>query len=293
MLMRGMGSDRWPAGLNLAEPTITTQAEIDERKATSNLKFGMGQPGFEFWLDHKPEVLKRYRMWVDTLRAREGNDSADTWMPPGVAIFIIYAATGYDEGIRYAIRLCHRTATQDQMLERLALASRYSAPLGMATIAHGCAKFPWTEPTAQLARPDGWAPDPEAFKSGADFSKRDVTPEEVRKILDWYERWIGEVPQHIDLLAHYRPGLLKAYRSWCENSLTLLPKQTEPYTLLVMSITRGFAGGIREGLLLGRAFGIARARILDAISWGTFHGGVESLSLLSEVGRDILDSWPE
>ena len=280
-------------GLDLLVPEVTTQEEIDEYRATSSLKFGMGQPGLEFWLDQKPEVLKRYRLWADTLRVREGNDSADTWIPQGTAIFIIYAATGYDEGIRYAIHLGQRIATKDQILEQLALASRYSAPRGMAAIADACVDFPWAEPTAQLSWPEGWAPDPEAFKSGVDFSSREVTPQEIRLILDWWERWIGEVPEHIEFLARYRPELLKAQRSWYENSLKLLPKQTEPYTLLTISITRGSAGGIREGLLLGRAFGISKPRILDAISWGTFYGGTDSLTLLNQVGRDILDTWPE
>jgi hypothetical protein len=66
----------------------------------------------------------------------------------------------------------------------------------------------------------------------------------------------------------------------------------EPYALLQISITRGFADGIREGLLLGRGFGVTKTQILEAINWGTFYGGHESLNLVDEVAGDVLDSWP-
>jgi hypothetical protein len=59
-----------------------------------------------------------------------------------------------------------------------------------------------------------------------------------------------------------------------------------------ISITRGFAGGIREGLLLARGFGVTKTQILEAIDWGTFYGGHDALNLLDEVAGDVLDAWP-
>lgn len=84
----------------------------------------------------------------------------------------------------------------------------------------------------------------------------------------------------------------RSYEGRYENTLRQLPKQTEPFALPQISITRGFAGGIREGLVLGRGFGVTRTQILEAINWGTFYGGHESLNLVDEVAGDVLDSWP-
>jgi hypothetical protein len=92
------------------------------------------------------------------------------------------------------------------------------------------------------------------------------------------ELWTGDLPN-----SKIRP---------LGSTLRQLPKQTEPYALLQSSITRGFAGGIREGLLLGRGFGVTKTQILEAINWGTFYGGHESLNLVDEVAGDVLDSWP-
>lgn len=46
-------------GLNLAEPDVTTEAEIDEFRRISTAQFGLQREGFDFWLDTRPEVLKR------------------------------------------------------------------------------------------------------------------------------------------------------------------------------------------------------------------------------------------
>jgi hypothetical protein len=163
----------------------------------------------------------------------------------------------------------------------------------MAAIAVAARAITWPEGPAQPAKwPSGWGPDPDAFMSGADFRSSEVTDADTERILSWYERWLGEVPRHVSLLARHRPDLLKAYRQRYENTVRLLPKQADPWALLQISILRGHKSGIREGMLLARGFGVTKNQILEAISWGTFYGGNEALGLVDEATGDVLDAWP-
>lgn len=279
-------------GLNLAEPEVTTQEEIDEFRRISAVQLGVQQPGLDFWLDMQPEVLKRYRLWADKLRPRDTDEAPNKWTASGIAIMYLYAMTEFHDGLRYSLHGMSRTMTKAQILEQVALVFRYVGPRGMATIARAARDHTWPDPIEPAKWPTGWAPDPDAFKSGADFKSPEASADDIRKILEWYERWLGEVPKHIHLLARYRPELLKAYRSRYENTLRLLPKQTEPHALLQINIQRGCGHGIREGMLLARGFGMTRTQVLEAISWGTFYGGNEALGLLDDVAGDVLDSWP-
>ena len=279
-------------GLNLDQPDVTTPEEIAEFRRISAAQIGVQQDGLNFWLDTSPDVLKRYRLWADKLRIMQDDESPNKWSASGVAIMYVYALTGFEEGIRYSLHGLNRTMTRAQILEQMALVFRYAGPRGMFTLARAANAHEWHEPSDPAQWPKGWGPDPEAFKSGADFSDPGVSQNDVDKIVAWYERWLGEVPRHVSFLAKHRPILLKAYRNRYENTLRQLPKQTEPYALLQISITRGFAGGIREGLLLARGFGVTKTQILEAIDWGTFYGGHEALNLLDEVAGDVLDAWP-
>lgn len=280
-------------GLNLDEPEITTQAEIDEFRRVSAAQLGVQQDGWEFLLDEAPEVLKRYRIWAALLRVREADEAPNKWNALMIPIQYVFAMVGFVEGVLYQLHDMNQKLTKAQIVEQMALVFRYSGPLGIATLAKAARQHSFHEPTNPVKWPSGWAPDPDAFKSGANFKSREASKEDVRKILDWYERLLGEVPRHVSFLARHRPELLKAYRGRYENTLRELPKQTEPFVLVQISILRGFGGGIREGMLLGRAFGITKPQILEAISWGTFFGGHESLNLVDEVAGDIMDTWPE
>jgi hypothetical protein len=240
-----------------------------------------------------PEVLKRYRLWADALRVSEAGEAEDRWSASPIATTYVNAITGFEHGISYGLRNANRRMTKDQVLEQLALVFRYVGPRGMATIARAARAHEWQEPSRLPTWPKGWAPDPDAFQSGADFTTSEANGDDVRSMLAWYERWMGEVPKGVSFLARYRPALLKAYRARYENTLRLLPKQTEPWALLQISMYRGSASGVREGVLLGRGFGITRAQILEAISWGTFYGGIDSLALVNDVAGGVIDSWPD
>ncbi len=279
-------------GLDLSRPEVTTPEEIAEFRRISAQQLGTQQDGLDYWLDEGPEVLKRYRAWADKLRIRQADEAPNKWSPNGVAIMYLYALTGFEQGLRYGIEGANRGMTKAQAHEQFALVFRYGGPRAMAALAKAARGYEWHEPTQPLKWPTGWGPDPDAFKSGVDFSTIEATPEDTRKIVAWYERWLGEVPRHIRFLAKHRPLLLKAYRSRYENTIRLLPKQTEPYALIQVSMTRRAADGLREGILLARAFGMTKDQVMEAIDWGTFYGGMDAMGQVEEVAGEVLDSWP-
>jgi hypothetical protein len=105
----------------------------------------------------------------------------------------------------------------------------------------------------------------------------------------WYERTLGEVPRYVTFLARHRPGLLKAYRDRYEHAIRdSLPKQMLPYLLLNHSVVRGSREGIRENVLLGRALGMTREQLLDAICGAVLHTGAEVLAIVDEAAGELL-----
>jgi hypothetical protein len=61
-----------------------------------------------------------------------------------------------------------------------------------------------------------------------------------------------------------------------------------PYLLLNHDVVRGFSGGIRENVLLGRALGMTREQLLDAVCFAVLDAGVNALDLVEEAAGDVL-----
>jgi alkylhydroperoxidase/carboxymuconolactone decarboxylase family protein YurZ len=274
-------------GLDLLRPDETTE---EEKEAFRRLHFelvGHRQPGNNFWIDERPDVQKRYRLWSDSLTFATRGSGA-----PGLSMLVMYGNMGYEEGVRLLVHGNQRSGmTKAQVLDTLAMAFMYLGPLGMATAANALEGYTWIEPPVPMAFPDGWTYDPDAFKSGLDFSSTRLSEDEVNKLEHWYETTLGEIPGYVRFFSRYRPVVLKAYRNRFENTLKVLPKQYWPYFLIDLNVTRCYREGIREGVLLGKGFGMTRDQVVEAIGHGTFYGGMDAASVAYEAAGDILDSW--
>jgi hypothetical protein len=105
---------------------------------------------------------------------------------------------------------------------------------------------------------------------------------------------LGEVPRHAKFLAEHRPDLLKAYRNRYEHAIRRsLPAQMLPVLMLHYNAVRGFAGGIRENALLGKALGLTRSQLLNAICLAELHGGAEVFDVVTEAAGDVIAQLPE
>jgi alkylhydroperoxidase/carboxymuconolactone decarboxylase family protein YurZ len=273
-------------GLDLSRPTEITAEEIAAFKGHYSSQFGREMRGLDWWLDKSPEVLKRYRLFCGlTLRV------TPSVMGNGTLAF--YALNGYETGVRYVINSYRNDGlSKAQILEVIALAFVHAGPRGMETVARALEGLEFEEePDPPAKFPDGWAPDIEAFRSGLDFSTPELLPGERDLVESWYLKTIGEVPGHVRFLAAHRPMLLKTHRARVENMLYALPKQMWPTAMLYYNVMTRTAEGIRENVLLAKAWGVTKADTLDTIANALVYGQMEAAAMVQKEAGDVLDAW--
>jgi hypothetical protein len=276
-------------GLDLSNIGVATDAEKADFRQFYDRMLGRGHPGLEFYLNHAPDAMKRYRAFADAATPR--NLDTDRRVG-GFGFMIYYALTGYVEGVRYLVYIQQQLGlSRSQVMEGLAIVFVHAGPRGSETIARALEDFPWVEPSTQPQFPSGWAPDPNAFRSGLDFTLKELTVDELRMLEAWYEQYLGEVPAYVRFTARYNPVLLKAYRHRFETCVRELPKQVVPATLLHYNVSRAHGPGIRENVLLARGFGMTRDDTLRAILSPIINAGMETLTLVDQVAGEILDDW--
>src|SRR5205814_5335759 len=137
----------------------------------------IGRPhkGLDFWLDERPDVLKRYRLFAEQ-QSRPGNLQTE-WAIHGFSFYTMYALSGYAVGIRYLVHMNQlQGLNKEQILEGLGIVFIHCGPRGMETIAEALKDYHWIVPERTASFPNGWAVDPDAFKSGLDFSNPELTP---------------------------------------------------------------------------------------------------------------------
>jgi hypothetical protein len=279
-------------GLNLTDLDHTSPEEMEEFRRAYTQSKGYALPAFEFWSELRPDVLKRYR-----LQARQTPGEGLLTMPLSVLAHLhYYVIVGYEDGILYEVKHAQDLgATKDEVLETIAFSFIHAGPRGMRFAATSSLEYLRTyedPPGGGATWPVGWAPDPDALAAGLDFSDPELLPGELEKIEDWYERTCGEIPAHVRFLGEHRPALLKAHRNRFENSARhALPKQMLPYMMIHFNVIRGFAEGIREGVLIARGFGVARDLAADAIAWGGHYGGPAGLAIAQKAVGDVLEAW--
>jgi hypothetical protein len=283
-----MGIGSFQDGLDVSNPDVTTAEEIEAYRA-EYLGTNKGLlDSFEFWLEFRPDVLKRHKA-----RTRHFRTTAE----PDYPLVTLLAAThqyvieSFREGVAYEMRLAQTLgATRADLLDLLSVAWIHSGHPGMyAAAASSDFLRDYRDPEPVERFPPAWSFDPRAFDSGIDYSTREASREDMDRLQDWYERTLGEVPGYVRFLAHHRPALLKAYRNRYEHAIRdSLPKQMLPFLLLHHNVVRGFREGIRENVLLGRALGMTREQLLDAICSAVLHAGAEALSIADEAAGDLL-----
>jgi len=276
-------------GLDLTRVGATSEQEKAAFQRFYAKNLGRSHPGLDFWLEPAPDVLKRYRAFATAMNPG-GLEGAKLFL--GFAFLPSYALSGYTEGVRYIIRLWQeQRLTKAQVLEGLAIGFIHIGPRGMETVVDALEGYEWLSPTEPAKFPDGWTHDPDAFRSGLDFSRAELTPTEAESLRAWYLRTLGEVPRYVTFLLRYRPEALKAFRARYETAIETLPKQVMPYTMLHAMVIRGSGDGIRENVLLARAFGMSKEWTMRAISSALLNAGIETVSLVDRVAGDVFRAW--
>ena len=278
-------------GLDVSNPDVTTPEEIKAfRDFYLNTKREI-MPAHEFWIEFRPDVLKRQRG-----RVRQNRAVGQRVYPlPHLLGYVhLYTVLGFEDGIRYEIELAHtRGATKAEILDTLAIAYLHAGPLGIRYVHSAGTQLlrDYVDPEPTDRYPEGWTFDKNAFTSGMDFSRPDATKEDLDRLFEWHMRVMGEIPPYVTFMAKHQASLLKAFRNRLEHAVRdALPKQAVPYMWLQYNVARACAEGIRESALLGRGFGMTKAQIAEAIGWGMSYGGPSAVSIAAEAAGDILDA---
>lgn len=275
-------------GLNVSNPDVTTPEEIAAYRAEYlNTNKGL-LDSFEFWLEFRPDVLKRHKA-----RTRHFTTTREPSYPVVALLAMIhqYTIASFEEGVAYEIRLAQTNgATRTDILDTLSVAFIHSGHPGMyAAASYADYLRTYEDPAPANRFPAGWSFDPRAFDSGMDYSSREASKQDMERLLDWYQSTLGEIPRYVSFMAQHRPGLLKTYRDRYEHAIRdSLPKQMLPFLLLNHNVVRGFHEGIRENVLLGRALGMTREQLLDAICSAVLHAGVNALGIVDEAAGELL-----
>lgn len=275
-------------GLDLSDVSSVTGPERDQFSAFYTSILGHTHRGLDYLLEEDPATLKRYRHYSNVATPNNYESERKVFV---FGFLPFYAVIGYDVGVRYLIRTRQRMGlTKAQILEGIAISFLVMGPAGLETVARALDGYTWLTPEKPAEFPEGWAPDPDAFKTGLDFSSPHMSPAELRSVQGWYETTLGEIPPHVKFLAANRPDLLKAYRQRFENCVRELPKQIVPTTLLHYNVIRGFSSGIRDNVLLARAFGVSKELVLNTIGSASLNG-VEAFDLVYDSAGDIFADW--
>jgi hypothetical protein len=130
----------------------------------------------------------------------------------------------------------------------------------------------------------------DAFQCGLDDSTRLLTDKDKQAIENWYERTMCEVPHWVTFLAKHDPTSLKAYRGrWERTFRGALPKQMMPYLSIRHTTVMGDSEGLREAVLLGKAWGMTHDYIVNTIVQSVhYFTGIERLNMVEEVLQDVL-----
>jgi hypothetical protein len=183
-------------------------------------------------IDHLPGHYKRMRQHAQaTMVERDGASL--------LLLFDVhaYTAIGFDKGVLYEIMSArHMGAPKQLVLDVLGHAYLSAGPRGMNAVSALSDSYlqTWVEQPdlPPLEWPEGWRPDPEAFRSGIDYSTPDLTAEEIQQISVRHQRMHGTVPGHVELFGRLHPRAYKLQRIRYEKSVGNIARPTRTTTHL-------------------------------------------------------------
>jgi len=278
-------------GLNLDNLEVTTDDEIDQFLNDARKGRGPLDPGplynmtaNSLWLYTRPDFAKLHRRMVAGWQTH-GLDPIIT--AASFSNLHAYINQGWEIGIENCTRgLQMRGVTRAQLMETIMHAQLSAGIRGLECCyrALGIVLGDYVERPGPAVFPEGWAPDMQAFYCGLDPTTRELTPADKRAIDEWYAKTIGEVPRWVTVLARVDPISLKGHRARWEGCFRgALPKQMMPYLSIYHHTIVGNREGLREAVLLGKAWGMTNAYIVNTIVLAAYYfTGLERLDMLDE-----------
>lgn len=285
--------------MNLDDLEHTTDQEIDGFLTNSRKGRGPLDPGPQYdmranslWFYTRPDVAKRHMRMLD---GWHNQNLEPIITASSFANMHTYINQYWETGIENCTRgLQQRGVTKAQLMEAIMHAQLSAGMRGLELCyrALGIILGDYVERPEPAVWPEGWAPDMAAFYCGLDTSTKQLTDADRNALNDWYMRTIGEIPSWVTFLAKNDPTSLKAYRSKWEGVFRgALPKQMMPYLSIRHSTVTGNRSALREAALLGKAWGMTDAYIVNTIVQGAYYfTGLENLDFIDGALDDVLGS---
>src|SRR5579864_3340769 len=240
-------------------------------------------------LDHRPDYARYFYEGLRTFRTETNNPVQLTITSfQHLPMYILY---GWETGIYNEFRhLQSRGLSRAQLMELVMFAQMQAGIRGLQHVYNAVGKHlpDWRDGPGEVPLPDGWAADPDAFRSGLDPSVRELTGGDRRAVTEWYERTIGYVPPSVAFAMKYHPEFYKWHRVRWEIIFQKLPKQTAPYVMIRQQMLRGNTEALREAVLLGKAWGITREWLVHGFMVTAYYTGFEALNTAYAAVADIL-----
>ncbi|HEY7966769.1 MAG TPA: hypothetical protein VID68_07060, partial [Solirubrobacteraceae bacterium] len=172
-------------GLDVTRPDEMTAEEIEAYRAQYVGSNKGLLDSFEFWLEFRPDVLKRHKA-----RTRHYSSALEPGRPLVGLLGAIhqYTIAAFREGVAYEIRLAQTNgATRADILDTLSVAFIHSGHRGMYAAADYSEYLrSYVDPPAAPRFPENWSFDPRAFDSGIDYAQREASREDMDRLQEWY-----------------------------------------------------------------------------------------------------------
>ena len=254
-----------------------------------------------FLIDHLPGPYKRMRQHAQATMT--GRDGVSLPLLAYVLFYIhSYAAIDFPKGVFYEIMSArHMGAPKQLVLDVLGYSYLSAGPRGMNAAAELSDAYlrDWADPPGlEPARwPEGWGPEPDAFRAGIDYSTPDLTAGEIQKISAWHQRMHGTVPRHVELFGRLHPQACKLQRIRYEKEAAgkVMPAQLAPLLTLHLATLRLQPQVMRQSLHQARALGCRRHHVVQTIEAGLRQMMVHPLYLeqATDAVGDLLAGWED
>ena len=281
-------------GLDLSRLDETTPEEVNNNLIKV---WSWRGPLYEMYanslmLDYAPDFAKLHR-WGSDFFGRPSHVNVILLSSQNIHSYMMY---GWETGIlNEFITLRRNGFAVEKTMELVMFSQLYAGMRGLGhvfrAVGENLASYgPAEEPLAPF--PEGWDVDSEAFKSGLDLSTREMSKTDIDNLTGWYESTIGYLPESIQFGLKYHPQFVKVNRAKWEVAIKTLPKQIAPYLMLRHHTITGSVDGLREAVLLGKAWGISRELTVQGIM-GTamYFTGFDGLYSAFKGVDDILEDW--
>jgi hypothetical protein len=247
-------------------------------------------------LDNRPDYARYFYEGLRTFRTRLEHTGTETRNPVQLTItsfqhLPMYILYGWETGIYNEFRhLQSRGLSKAQLMELVMFAQLQAGMRGLQLVYNAVGRnLPdWSDGPGEVPLPEGWAADPEAFKSGLDLTVRSLSDADRRAVTDWYERTLGYVPGSVAFAMRHHPEFYKWHRARWEIIFQKLPKQTAPYVMIRQHMLTGNHDALREAVLLGKAWGITREWLVHGIVVSAYYTGFEALHTAFDTLRDVI-----